>query len=200
MPRKLSPGLCSVEGCDRPRTRKEMCDSHYRRMLAHGDPLAGRPLRPYKPNGQVCQVEGCDDRPHAKRFCLKHYLRWKKYGDPLIGRDFVPKEGGECLVDGCTDPKHTAKWCQRHAWIWYRYRLDPEDHQRMWLAQGGRCPICLDAVELVVDHDHATGAVRGLLCSPCNQGIGFLRDEADNFRRAIEYLEVAVGVPAEVAC
>ena len=58
------------------------------------------------------------------------------------------------------------------------------------VAQGGRCAICNDqlAGRICVDHDHSTGAVRGLLCSPCNTGIGHLRDNADIVESAAAYL------------
>jgi hypothetical protein len=62
--------------------------------------------------------------------------------------------------------------------------------------QNNRCAICLGedpkgakrANVFVVDHDHKTGAVRGLLCHACNRAIGNLGDNIENFRRAIEYL------------
>jgi hypothetical protein len=48
------------------------------------------------------------------------------------------------------------------------------------------CPEC---GPLVVDHDHDHGKVRGLLCEPCNQGIGRLKDDPDLIRSAITYLQ-----------
>lgn len=42
---------------------------------------------------------------------------------------------------------------------------------------------------LVVDHDHTTGAVRGLLCSACNTGIGHLKDDPAVVAAALHYLK-----------
>lgn len=39
-----------------------------------------------------------------------------------------------------------------------------------------------------VDHDHATGMVRGLLCGRCNMGIGLLRDNIGIMKNTILYL------------
>ncbi len=41
----------------------------------------------------------------------------------------------------------------------------------------------------VIDHDHATGRVRGLLHPNCNAGIGLLQDSPEILRRGAEYLE-----------
>lgn len=56
-------------------------------------------------------------------------------------------------------------------------------------AQGGRCLIC-DQIpdKIVVDHDHRTGVVRGLLCGPCNRALGHLRDQPGLCLAAAEYL------------
>jgi hypothetical protein len=73
-----------------------------------------------------------------------------------------------------------------------RYGITPEDWDRMYDAQLGRCPICLitlaEVKKVCVDHDHETGAVRGILCFQCNLGIGSLKDNIDALERAAEYL------------
>jgi Recombination endonuclease VII len=70
------------------------------------------------------------------------------------------------------------------------YGLTQEQFQVMQAAQNSTCPICAQPFtkQPAIDHDHATGAVRGLLCRQCNAGIGSLRDSPANLQRAIEYL------------
>jgi hypothetical protein len=53
-----------------------------------------------------------------------------------------------------------------------RYGLTSADVDAMVEAQGGVCLLCRERPAQHVDHDHLTGAVRGVLCSCCNQGLG----------------------------
>lgn len=73
-----------------------------------------------------------------------------------------------------------------------KYGLTPEQLEAMKEAQGHRCLICNQRRKLVVDHDHVTNRVRGLLCNACNCGIGHFCDDADLLRVAITYLTVPV--------
>lgn len=66
------------------------------------------------------------------------------------------------------------------------YKLTPG--QRAGMLVAARCALCGSATGLVIDHDHTTGAVRGVLCGPCNIGLGMFRDRPDLLLAAVEYL------------
>ena len=70
------------------------------------------------------------------------------------------------------------------------YGITPERYAEMVAQQGGLCAICLSKPTrgLDIDHCHATGKVRGLLCSYCNKAIGMFKDNAANLMAAIRYL------------
>lgn len=70
-----------------------------------------------------------------------------------------------------------------------RYKISLKEYNDMLLKQENKCKICNKIKELVVDHCHKTGKVRGLLCFKCNQGLGFLKDDAVLMDRAIKYIK-----------
>ena len=62
-------------------------------------------------------------------------------------------------------------------------------------SQNGVCAVCKTKPDfktwkkrLSIDHCHVTGRVRGLLCDPCNSGIGMLKDDPSILENAIKYL------------
>jgi hypothetical protein len=69
------------------------------------------------------------------------------------------------------------------------YGLTRTELEALLEVQGGLCAICGRNVAVHVDHDHATGRVRGVLCFTCNVALGQLNDDPQLFRRAIDYLE-----------
>jgi hypothetical protein len=73
------------------------------------------------------------------------------------------------------------------------YGITPEEYEALSAAQNGACAVCKQPPRgvrpLHVDHDHATGAVRGLLCTTCNVGLGALQDSVELLRSALAYLE-----------
>jgi len=51
-----------------------------------------------------------------------------------------------------------------------------------------RCVICYSKENLVIDHSHRTGKIRGVLCDHCNKGLGFFKDNPTSLLRAADYL------------
>ncbi len=57
------------------------------------------------------------------------------------------------------------------------------------------CVICGNEGKLVVDHDHKTGQVRGMLCNHCNRGLGHFRDDPTLLEFAAQYLYATADMP-----
>lgn len=74
-----------------------------------------------------------------------------------------------------------------------RYGMTRQQLTALKEAQAGICLVCMNPRELVVDHRHACGTVRGLLCDTCNRGIGMFADDPERLRRAADYLEKSSG-------
>ena len=82
-----------------------------------------------------------------------------------------------------------------------KYNLTPEDYDNLLTEQNGTCAVCGDlpngdpagGVVLVIDHDHETNEVRGILCSRCNAGLGMFLDDTERLAVAIEYLQLYQG-------
>lgn len=67
-------------------------------------------------------------------------------------------------------------------------------YKKLLKEQDGCCAICGKRYEFgdrrfAVDHDHNTGEVRGVLCNPCNGGLGMFKDDPDILTAAIVYLK-----------
>lgn len=75
-----------------------------------------------------------------------------------------------------------------------KYGITPADYESLLVAQDGCCAICrtdtdpYGRAKFCVDHDHTTGAVRGLLCNNCNRTLGLFGDDPARLERAAAYL------------
>lgn len=70
----------------------------------------------------------------------------------------------------------------------HRYGITPQKLETMRQQRGGLCDVCKQPSDLVIDHDHATGKLRGLLCHKCNLGLGHFRENVTTLGAAISYL------------
>lgn len=77
----------------------------------------------------------------------------------------------------------------RAAYFRRTYGITLAAYAEMEFSQGSACAICRQTGSLVIDHCHASGAVRGLLCDRCNVGLGCMQDDIERLKAAVQYLE-----------
>lgn len=88
---------------------------------------------------------------------------------------------------------NSCKSCRNRQMILSRHRIKQSDWDNILIAQQDKCAICKIPqsslnIRLSIDHCHSTSAIRGLLCSHCNFGIGNFKDNVEHLKAAIEYL------------
>jgi hypothetical protein len=95
----------------------------------------------------------------------------------------------------------TLEWGRRNKGLMrayglkHNYGITPDHYRSIYENQGGKCAICSSVGAeagrgvLCVDHDHATGKIRGLLCKLCNAFLGRIRDDHVKLLHAMSYLE-----------
>jgi predicted nucleic acid-binding Zn ribbon protein len=121
------------------------------------------------------------------------YFKQKKC--KVCGATFTPKAPSE----------HTcSEYCRRYSHVeaYYKrcYGITIEQYLDIAESQNFVCAICKQenfpmgmshSGLLVVDHDHSSGKVRGLLCHNCNRALGLLQDSIPTLSAAVSYLEGA---------
>lgn len=80
----------------------------------------------------------------------------------------------------------------------HKYHIELEDYNKLLEKQNYVCAICNGGPVatkppfnscLVVDHNHKTNNIRGLLCQKCNKALGLFKDNIENLKQAIKYLK-----------
>lgn len=146
--------------------------------------------------------------PKGKPLSEQHRaaMRKKVCGAPGCNQPPRPWKGEGRHYQHCSE-EH-ALLSSREAHLKRAYGLSLEQYDAILEAQGGRCAICgsddphvgrrpivngyrtqTAPAYFAVDHDHATGKVRGLLCSRCNRALGGFQDDLHTLLIAVAYLE-----------
>ena len=173
-----SVNLCSVAKCEFPMSCKELCEAHYERLRRTGKINADVPVA--RKSKIVCAVVGCGRAGKRSGLCEPHNARKTKYGDVLseipVGRMYKGNKTPNSLKDKRLRQK---------------YNITEEDFNTLKIEQGGQCVICQQKNkrrDLVVDHNHISGKVRGLLCDRCNKTLGLLQDKPELATALASYL------------
>jgi hypothetical protein len=112
---------------------------------------------------------------------------------------YTPPQPRECQYCGeLFTPRGTrsdAKFCglkcgNRGRSIKRIYGIEVSDYHNMYKQQKGLCAACYSPIDGVayIDHNHKTGAIRGLLHGNCNTVLGFVKDNPDILENLAKYL------------
>ncbi|URN16991.1 MULTISPECIES: endonuclease VII domain-containing protein [Streptomyces] len=208
---------CSVPGCERPFVAKDYCRLHYDRVQKTGSPDAPypeleekactdckivKPVSEYSRKGRgkwgqqkyQSYCKSCEnERRKARPKTLEQIEAARNYRREWADRN-REKLNRQQAARRAKDPELYA-WREYKNHLWKKYRLTWEEYERLYQEQAGKCAICPAKLEdnarrrPAVDHDHDSGVVRGLLCDPCNKGLGHFRDNLALLRAAVSYLE-----------
>lgn len=143
---------------------------------------------PPKPEGR-CSIQRAD--PDAPWSPTNFYWR-----EPIVSAD---QRSSRAEYARAYAQRMRASNPEYHKNLFLRrtYGISAADYNAMLAEQAGVCAICSkpesmeirgSVVALAVDHDHETGAVRGLLCAPCNRALGMFQDSPALLDAAKAYL------------
>lgn len=114
-----------------------------------------------------------------KEYGRQHYL---KYKDKYKAKTYDWKN------------KNPEKWKERafKNKLSTRYGISVEFYEDRLKVQHNRCAICLNHCKtrkkLSIDHCHATGKFRGLICNSCNLGLANFNDDPGLLQAAARYI------------
>lgn len=195
---QTTAGSCRIEGCDRSVFAKGLCQRHY---LQADHPLkASWKLMRSRNRGNydlrwddfATYLSDVGERPYpmSQLRRIDETQRWDK--------DNV-RWSTPVLDSKSSWSKEKRKAYAREWGMQRRYGITVAEYDAILASQGGVCAICQRDgatknklhgfdVPMHVDHHHATGKVRGILCTHCNTAIGLLQDSPAIIARALAYL------------
>lgn len=134
----------------------------------------------------VCR--DCENRKARERYARNDVLSRRKEKKRIYDKGRRERLRAEGKLKK-NDPQ-----VQREQMMKRKYGMTIKDYDDMVQSQNNQCAICfaLGSKErngrLVIDHCHASGKVRGLLCNKCNLLLGHADDTIERLERAILYL------------
>jgi Recombination endonuclease VII len=117
----------------------------------------------------------------------------QKCGDEKPIEDFYPKSRKSQYENSKAGVSHRCRPCDQNRRLESKYGVTLDQYNQMFIDQKGHCAGCgrhqKDLTKkLCVDHNHASGQVRGLLCGTCNVALGMLRESKQTLSNLIDYL------------
>ena len=205
----VASGVCR-NGCGRPSNGRWLCSeckairlSNEQKRLSdpetyenHRD-RSRKSMQSYRTRKRLnglCEHTGCWIKSSGERLCEKHRLSSKKAtSSTAMKRYRERKEMGLC--GGCGgSPEPGRVSCRKcrdasnNATLRRKYGISLGEYRSLLSAADGKCAVCESSKRLHLDHDHATGYIRGILCQECNVALGLMKEDDARLRALSDYV------------
>lgn len=129
--------------------------------------------------------------PDGKKYCPRcgEIKAKEEFGGNRSAPDGLTGYCRPCHILASRENRIKNHGSERNYLLKYRYGITEDDFDEMLARQGGLCAICRVVPGVFVDHCHATGRVRGVLCFNCNNGLGHFQDCQVSLELAALYLD-----------
>lgn len=118
-------------------------------------------------------------------------LRLARFDSLMVHQNFM-----KCKYDGCNNRRSVdGRSCKPCSLSVHKYGINCVERDEILRSQGGKCLICDDGIKFlsdynnmksaVVDHDHGTKKIRGILCRSCNILVGRVERISEETRNKI---------------
>lgn len=147
------------------------------------------------------------NRKHVDNFNSKHPTYQKDnrykyfYGDKYLekqkiaSKKYYLKNKEKIKKESIDYSKKLSKEKKRGYRLKHKYGITLDNYNNLFIQQDNKCKICngtfyeSKALTPVIDHDHKTGKIRGLLCYRCNSGLGLYLENVSTLENAIKYIK-----------
>lgn len=211
---------CSVDGCVLPHVARGYCENHYRSAIKWGNPISSfkygeRRKHPLYDRWRtatrcaegVCEqwkdfwefAKGVGEQPSPNCNLKRYDIRKPWSPDNFYWKELFYVSGDARKRQRVFRELNPIR-CKGYS-LKQNYGITIREYEALYSKQNGRCAVCgiegkpFDSSNgktntLAVDHDHNTGKIRGLLCSSCNRGLGFMKEDPKILQAALLYLTI----------
>lgn len=172
---------CSIRGCTSKLFAVSMCSKHYNRVKKYGTPFLEKDSFDARDLTGPFVCSACAEEKEASFFRKRH----------RFGYEFYERVCKECQLaqnkKWQKNNKDRSRQLDRNGKTRRTYGAKGLEYRKLIDAGEATCFSCGETKNLHIDHCHATGETRGILCHWCNTALGLLKEDIEKMDSLAKY-------------